>query len=406
MESSDTHFDALENNLLAETPPSDQPPFEILKIVLWVIIAILCLLYLYSFILMLRLFKILKFYTQKVLIQTILYINLSLLFRIGYFLCFELYFYDQSITPWKHSWYLTLILGTNAFTVLSFLFIFFQWLAFKIVSEIQISGNYHEYKPRIRTKNFFLSVSTGFILILSLCLMSVMLVVDDKYSGQIESAMRLFLTVIIFFTVIALSMVCVKLLATLELHYRNFYLQNRGFILGMTLALIASSIVRVGNIIYEDGMTNGWFMPTYFGLHFFLVDFLSSGALLLNFGFTIQNKKQVVQVETQDRWGQKLMQRRETFLNIEDSDEDEEEGGSGVYVDTQTNENPFQLKAKLGGKLDSSPISSPHSNGGDSPDFGGRFNRFFRGLTKQNRASSKRKRQLTESQKVPGPTIQ
>lgn len=127
MESSDTHFDALENNLLAETPPSDQPPFEILKIVLWVIIAILCLLYLYSFILMLRLFKILKFYTQKVLIQTILYINLSLLFRIGYFLCFELYFYDQSITPWKHSWYLTLILGTNAFTVLSFLFIFFQW---------------------------------------------------------------------------------------------------------------------------------------------------------------------------------------------------------------------------------------------------------------------------------------
>lgn len=141
--------------------------------------------------------------------------------------------------------------------------------------------------------------------------MSVMLVVDDKYSKQIESAMRLFLTVIVVFTVIALAMVCVKMLATLELHYRNFYLQNRCFIIGMTLALIASSIARVGNIlwkqrigntfydyIYEDGMTNGWFMPTYFGLHFFLVDFLSSGALLLNFGFTIQNKKQVVQVET------------------------------------------------------------------------------------------------------------
>ena len=75
----------------------------------------------------------------------------------------------------------------------------------------------------------------------------------------------------------------------------------------MTLALIFSSIIRVANIIwkqklgnkfyayiYDDGITNGWFMPTYFALHFFFVDLLSSGALLLNFGFTIKNKKQVV----------------------------------------------------------------------------------------------------------------
>lgn len=173
-------------------------------------------------------------------------------------------------------------------------------LAFKIVSDIQISGNFHEYRPRIRTKNFFLSFSTVFVLLLSVCLMAIMLLVDDKYAGDIESAMRLFLTVIIVFTVIALSMVCVKLLATLELHYKNFYLQNKCFISGMTVVLIISSFVRVLNIlwkqhlgntfyglIHDEGIVNGWFIPTYFSLHFFFVDILSSGALLLNFGFTI-----------------------------------------------------------------------------------------------------------------------
>jgi hypothetical protein len=200
--------------------------------------------------------------------------------------------------------------------------------------------------------------------------------------------MRLFLTTITIFTVIFLAIICVKLLSTLEIHYNRFYKQNRRFIVSMTTSLVVSNFFRVLNIIWKqkigarfyeimdsDGATNGWFFPTYLTLHFFLVDFISSGALLLNFGFTVKNKKQVVEIEKEDEMGTKRMTRRETFLNLEDSDE--EEGCSGLYVDTCSKEgNPFQIKA--GHKLDRSPIDVSPGGADASPDYGGRFKFFHR----------------------------
>lgn len=53
-------------------------------------------------------------------------------------------------------------------------------LAFKIVSEIRITGNYNEYRPRIKQKNIFLSVVAGTILILSLTLMVLIMIVDEE----------------------------------------------------------------------------------------------------------------------------------------------------------------------------------------------------------------------------------
>jgi hypothetical protein len=105
------------------------PPFAYLKLTLWILVAINGVIVLYSLLLTCRLLRILKFYTQKVMIQTILYITISLLFRICNYLAFEKYFYepDAETPPWEERYWMIIILGTNAFTVLSFVFIFFQW---------------------------------------------------------------------------------------------------------------------------------------------------------------------------------------------------------------------------------------------------------------------------------------
>jgi hypothetical protein len=112
---------------LIDEDPDKMAPFTVMKITVWVIISVVGLLILYSMALMYRLFKVMNVLTQKAMIQTILYIMLSLIFRLSFFICFEVYFYDQSIQPWKNNWYLTLILCTNSFTVLSLILIVFQW---------------------------------------------------------------------------------------------------------------------------------------------------------------------------------------------------------------------------------------------------------------------------------------
>lgn len=87
------------------------------------------------------------------------------------------------------------------------------------------------------------------------------------------------------------------------------------------------------------------------------------------------------------------MKRRETFLNLEDSDD--EEAGGHVYVPTGESReslNPFRMKRGMV-NLDRSPIGSPdgENSPNSSPDFHGRFG-FIQRLTKKGRASSRRKR--------------
>lgn len=69
---------------------------------------------------------------------------------------------------------------------------------------------------------------------------------------MVETTMRFFLSAIIIFTVIALSIICVKLLALLEKHYKLFYKQNSRFIISMTTLLVFSSIVRVLNVVWRQ----------------------------------------------------------------------------------------------------------------------------------------------------------
>jgi hypothetical protein len=52
-------------------------------------------------------------------------------------------------------------------------------LSFKIVSEIQIKGNYQDYRPMMRARNFALSFTVGSILVLTIILMGLLLVLDN-----------------------------------------------------------------------------------------------------------------------------------------------------------------------------------------------------------------------------------
>lgn len=76
-------------------------------------------------------------------------------------------------------------------------------------------------------------------------------------------------------------------------------------------------------------------MPLYFFGHFLLIDFLSSGALIMNFGFALNNKSRPVKEKKQ--LGDKDMalknrKRRETFLDLGDSSSDEEDERTGSYL--------------------------------------------------------------------------
>lgn len=75
----------------------------------------------------------------------------------------------------------------------------------------------------------------------------------------------------------------------------------------MTGTLTLSSACRIGlgiwvtvedddflDLLLASAAKNTYSMPLYFCLSYFFVDFLSIGVLLLNFGFTVANKKQVL----------------------------------------------------------------------------------------------------------------
>ena len=76
---------------------------------------------------------------------------------------------------------------------------------------------------------------------------------------------------------------------------------------GITFLLSFSTAVRIGIMIWREvigntfnrylinsGASGNYVMPLYFTFNFLLIDFLSSGALLLNFGFAISKKKKEI----------------------------------------------------------------------------------------------------------------
>lgn len=125
----------------------------------------------------------------------------------------------------------------------------------------------------------------------------------------------------------------------------------------MTAALTFSALCRVGSIVwltyegdefemlmYDSALYNSYSMPLYLTAQYGLMDFLSSGVLLLNFGFTMSKKKMVYTKTTQEN--QIKMKRRETFLQLYDSDDEDEEHGSKENL-VVTASDPFKFNKSL-----------------------------------------------------------
>ena len=87
----------------------------------------------------------------------------------------------------------------------------------------------------------------------------------------------------------------------------------------MTLTLSLSGLGRISYLCYrliigpkfailvdESGAENSLGMPLYFAGHFFIIECLSSGSLLLNFGFTLKTKKRIVTISEQSDEGKSL----------------------------------------------------------------------------------------------------
>ena len=97
-----------------------------------------------------------------------------------------------------------------------------------------------------------------------------------RYYTLFEMITRIFVTAMITCTIIALLVVCNRLCKTLKQHFKEFYEQERCFIIGMTAALTFSALCRVGSIVwltyegdefemlmYDSALYNSYSMPLY-----------------------------------------------------------------------------------------------------------------------------------------------
>ena len=148
-------------------------------------------------------------------------------------------------------------------------------------------------------------------------------------------------------TIITMSIVCHRLCSTLKTYYPNFYLKQRCFIISMTVGLVTSCSIRLANIIWravilgsfnqtlmQSGLNNDYLMPLYYCLHFLTIDFLCAGVMLLNFGFALNNRTNKVEERRELGQDPKKRKRRETFLDLGDSDSEEEARSGSIYYTT------------------------------------------------------------------------
>lgn len=114
---------------------------------------------------------------------------------------------------------------------------------------------------------------------------------------------RIYICVMLSLTVFGMSAVCYKLCSTLNHYYPNFYKKQRCYIVSMSVGLITSCTIRLGNQIWralilggftetlnESALDNNFVMPLYYICHFITIDLLSAGTMLVNFGFALKNR--------------------------------------------------------------------------------------------------------------------
>lgn len=123
-----------------------------------------------------------------------------------------------------------------------------------------------------------------------------------------ETITRIVVTFMIAVTILALVIVCSSLMRTLREHYSDFYRAQKRFILAMVTTLAISTACRVAfnlwltvagdefDVLVEtSAVENNLSVPLYITAQYFVVDFMSSGVLLLNFGFSIAKNQKVTQ---------------------------------------------------------------------------------------------------------------
>jgi len=120
------------------------------------------------------------------------------------------------------------ILQTNTFSALSYIFNLTQWIGFKIVTEAQVKGDYNYYKRQIAIRNKVLTIITVTIMVSSLFVSGSLFFLPD-----VNNMFRYFMLAVFTITQIGILFVCITLCNTLKKYYPSFYQTQKIYIIGL-----------------------------------------------------------------------------------------------------------------------------------------------------------------------------
>lgn len=175
-----------------------------------------------------------------------------------------------------------------------------------------------------------------------------------------DQTFRNFLIAVFVTSALGNQLVCFTLCRTLKKYFPTFYKKERFFIIGITVIMNISMLGRLTTLWwrnsigseFNDMLDKGaaedtWGMPLYFLGHFFVIDFLSSGTLLVSFAFGLSKKQRFLNKRQTYTSSIPKSERRSSFL-VEifngDTNFDEEDEEMTSIPETESHlviENPF-----------------------------------------------------------------